>query len=588
MSNSQSTENALTFEYFQQIITELPVDNCYGSRAWKDVLDQAAPGWQTLVIDPVNHQALLQCSPKSDRDDLMLLFVETAGMNLADAWIILRDQDAKTAAAQWIESNFKQFSQLSNAAKEMIVNEYNNDGLIRKMTADLWCYLSPEKRQEILDFIWAGWKKRSHAAITAAFWLYLRGATVAEAQKLIEETNAIFGHWDDFDDCEWLWMFYRQMQEAEIEHPMPLAQAMRYQFQLPNLQDEPTVVHKIAGLIQIIRESNDAQSLDHWERQRLQYATMTATLPNFMTSNTMLVQGIPKIVKSWLQSKQNILSPGATLPPWPNVVFSDDDPPLFKIHPFYKRMYEEDYLGSTWNRTQERERHREHGPERIRIETGHADIELLLGCYYCDKKQIVLWRKGIELCAVGLVDANGKRLSISHLSLCVLIHELGHWFNAEAISPRGIAWDSAPLTLNATTRQEAGGPLDSDDFGQSSSSTLTGDARSLSSTAYHEVWAQLFAWLYGQEQNPGVLKVFEVLERIQSAPYQAWRHLVNEHPNPGPGPYRLSDLRWSQHRILDSLQWSRSLRDPATGAAKPATFNDAHFTDTNMLDWLDD
>lgn len=224
---------------------------------------------------------------------------------------------------------------------------------------------------------------------------------------------------------------------------------------------------------------------------------------------------------------------------------------------------------------------------RIRIETGHADIELLLGCYYWDKKQIVLWRKGIELCAVGLVDANGKGLSISHLSFCVLIHELGHWFNAEAISPRGINWDSAPLTLSATRRQEVSGPIDPYDLDQSSSPTLMGDARSLSSRAYHESWAQLFVWLYGQEQNPGVLKVFEVLETVQSAPYQAWRHLVNVHPNPGPGPYGLSDLRWSQHRILDSLQWSRSLRDPATGAAKPATFNDAHFTDTNMLAWLD-
>jgi hypothetical protein len=310
-------------------------------------------------------------------------------------------------------------------------------------------------------------------------------------------------------------------------------------------------------------------------------------LPSFLTpDNVKLTNRIPTQLKSWLKAKQDLLAPGANLPPWPKVIVSDDDPPLFRINRSYKRMYEEDYLGGTWNRDAEYDRGREHSRERIVIEGGQADTELLLGCYDWKKKQIVLWRKGIELCAVGLMHPNGKGVPIEDLTLCVLVHELGHWFNAEAITPGNIVWDKAPLTLTATTRQEKIGPLDPYDLGQSLPATLTGDARSLSSRAYHEAWAQFFAWLYGQEHDKGVLEAFEALERGQSTPYQAWRHLVDPDPAPGPALYTVPDLRWPPDRILASLEWSRGLHEPTTGAAQPATFNDVHFLDTNMLAWL--
>ena len=106
-----------------------------------------------------------------------------------------------------------------------------------------------------------------------------------------------------------------------------------------------------------------------------------------------------------------------------------------------------------------------------------------------------------------------------------------------------------------------------------------GDAYSLSSSSYHEVWAQWFAWLYGHEKNPGVLHAFEILERLQSRPYKAWRKLVSTAPNPNHGPYTLSHLRFTQERILESLEWSRS-------HWIPVTFDDKKHPATNMLGWL--
>ncbi len=301
----------------------------------------------------------------------------------------------------------------------------------------------------------------------------------------------------------------------------------------------------------------------------------------------------PTKMQLWMQAKQDLMTPGTPLPLWPKVIISDDDPPLFKIDPFYKRMYEEDCSPPSASRM-EGDHHREHERERERnreleeIPVRQADTELLLGCYYFNKKQIVLWRKGIKLCAARLLhpDNKSRGVPIQALTDCVLVHELGHWFNAEAITPNNIAWDTTTLTITAPpAHQEQIAPLDPYDL--SSPPSLTGDARSLSSRAYHEAWAQLFAWLYGHEQDQEVLRVFEILENRQSAPYQAWRQLVNPRPSPNSGPYTPSNLRWSLKRILSSLEWSRSLLDPNDPSLPaPATFNDPNFRHTNMLSWL--
>jgi hypothetical protein len=341
----------------------------------------------------------------------------------------------------------------------------------------------------------------------------------------------------------------------------------------------------------------------------------------------------PTKMQLWMQAKQDLMTPGTPLPPWPKVIISDDDPPLFKIDPFYKRMYEEDCSPPSASRM-ECDHHREHGRERERnreleeIPVKQADTERLLGCYYFNKKQIVLWRKGIKLCAARLLhpDNKSRGVPIQALTDCVLVHELGHWFNAEAITPNNIAWDTTPLTITAQpAHQEQIAPLDPYDL--SSPPSLTGDARSLSSRAYHEAWAQLFAWLYGHEQDQEVLRVFEILENRQSEPYQAWRQLVNPLVDPllacpilaypwpstdsdtdtiyslfkplltkfykqqeqalGQAPYTISDLRWPLEHILSSLEWSRSLRDPKDPSLPaPATFSDPNFKHTNMLSWL--
>jgi hypothetical protein len=180
------------------------------------------------------------------------------------------------------------------------------------------------------------------------------------------------------------------------------------------------------------------------------------------------------------------------------------------------------------------------------------DIEQWLGCYCWEKVEVTLWKKGISEVSAAL--------GVSYLDLlnAVLIHELGHWFNHLAPVGNGeLRWAPDAIERYSKCRR------------------------------YDEVWAQIFVWRYGQDKDPGVLAVFEALERRQSAPYKAWRRLVSDADDPGDGPYRLKDLRKfasedadeNFREVLRSLERSRE-------HGKEARF-DTGCSETNMLDHLE-
>lgn len=60
----------------------------------------------------------------------------------------------------------------------------------------------------------------------------------------------------------------------------------------------------------------------------------------------------------------------------------------------------------------------------------------------------------------------------------------------------------------------------------------TGDAYSLSSRSFHEVWAQWLAWLYGHKKDSGVLYTFEILDRLQSRHYKTWQKIGQQRSRP--------------------------------------------------------
>jgi hypothetical protein len=308
-------------------------------------------------------------------------------------------------------------------------------------------------------------------------------------------------------------------------------------------------------------KANDHEFVTLIDRQVAQ-RTEAMSLPR-VQANTIITPDI----RLWLEEKQKILAPGKKLPKLPRVHLSEEDPPAFRQNHRLKNMYYEE--------------------DHEKGELDEADVESLLGCYIFSQRRIIIWRKGVVLCAEKLHRGQGQRPGILYDNLlrCVLVHELGHWFNAEAFVPSGATWDPTPLTLTVAARTEP--PVHPDHTTPEAflPASLTGDARSLSSRSYHEVWAQLFAWLYGHEADDGVLTAFEALEQRQSTPYHAWRKLVSVAPSPGPGPYGLHNLRYPLQRILDSLRWSRTLKD-AQNLPAPATFNDPNFPRTNMLGWL--
>ena len=326
--------------------------------------------------------------------------------------------------------------------------------------------------------------------------------------------------------------------------------------------------------------------------KRLQNRVSQSLTPDIVESE---INKINESIYDWMQSKQTVLAPSKILPEWPEVILSEDDPPIFKNNKHLKKIYEED--------------------EAEGVLECAPDFEELLGCYIPSEQTIILWIKGIELCSKRLFagcDENGQTMigiPIGNLLKCVYVHELGHWFNHVAHTGNDITWDSRNISVMPSPGQD-------EEFGYSpkKDSSLPerpngvqihellhylhfpvdgkselkinsfGDAYSCSSRSYHEVWAQWFAWLYGCEKDSGALEAFEVLERLQSRPYKAWRKLVDSALSPDRGlfeqkSYALSDLRYTQERILGSLEWSRS-------HGIPVTFDDANHKATNMLLWL--
>jgi len=286
---------------------------------------------------------------------------------------------------------------------------------------------------------------------------------------------------------------------------------------------------------------------------------------------------ISKKIKDWFKQKQYLLNPKAKLPKWPRLTVSDDAPPAFRENPWMKKLYDEDQEGFNFEMP--------------------SDTESLLGVYLWKTKEIIIWRKGVEFCARAKYQLNGGEVKALYEDIytCVLVHEMGHWFNAEAITPGNVPWNTAELEISTRTKIEEP-PCNPDHNipGATVTYPLAGNARSLSSRSYHEAWAQWFAWLYGQEVDAAAGVAMAVLNPRQSEPYHAWKKLVdNNTPSTQHKDYSLNDLaaRWPKHmphvqqRILQSLEWSRQLTDSA-GNPVPATFDDKNYPERNMLGWL--
>lgn len=678
MANKAPSKTALTITQFQQIVAGLPVDSRHGTQAWREALYQNTPDWKTIVINPANHQALLQCYPKYDRQGLITLFVETVGLDLANAWIDHQDPHAAFAAKCWL------YQAIDNAIEH---NNFEQIQLFNKKDD-----LSEELFSMMHDALIKAALKPN---IKACKWLLSHGASVCSRDSSgATPLMHIAQSGDRSNVSKNIARLFKKSINYQDENGKTalmyaaVSVSSAYNIYKGNLN----------FAFMLIDIGANTLKTDKFERTALWWANrcnigeskkrnkgMINLLKKHMIIQKSLIRcgqdfefdsngyiittdcdysSVPGSIINWLKEKQNLLSPNAELPALPKIHLSNDDPPLFSIYSDLKIKHEDDIISSfdVFEEENEKENHnnenkcylnleeeakyiisqaskmrnddlaiyndqqldfsnenqespewsprnpeknrknyethsssdqskseeetklrkyqkwkKEFTPDSSEIEIETVDTESLLGCYLPYEKKIILWRKGIDLCAKWLKHDHGVGLPIKDVIRCVLVHELGHWFNAEAITAGNITWDQSSLTIIKKQHKN---------IAQSASNIQTGNAYSLSSMDYHEAWAQFFAWLYGQERDTGVLKAFEAIERGQSKAYQAWRNFVNASPNPGPDSYTLSDLRWPQHHILASLEWSRSLRDLATNEAKPATFNDDNSPDTNMLAWL--
>lgn len=562
----------MSLEEFVSVVNSLPEQQGGTSfnwgLEWQTALNHRCPGWITIAADPGNWAILEKdLQPKRNRDKLFMGMCDVVGSALANHWISSPDRDAVTAAKDWFADHLRSFNEFCEEGRLWAAGAAEGKKIDAwYITVELWDYLPSGTKKQFIETQWEWIERHQLTYFWSSFGWHALGATSRE----IDEYHHHFGGWRDNINMGRIMAFDRNLDKfrnrlaretgASAAHPsapMPPEVALSRVFQRPGY----VIPVEAERIFSIITEAKDHESLELWKALDEKSRRHWERLPARWVPVYDYTDEISGEIKSWLQQKQEILTPGAALPEWPSIEISEEAPPFFKHNPAMKKRYEED---QDW------------------IFDGSPDFESLLGCYFSLQKKIVLWRKGIELCArrMGL-GPDRQGLQVGELTRCVLVHELGHWFCDVAVVASSLDWDLHEIEVQINGHDEEIGYLP--DVNQT---TLTGTAWSLSSRSFHEVWAQWFAWLYGQEVDRGVLDAFMALEARQSPPYQAWRKLVSTKTPPGAGPYSLADLRFSQKKILKSLEWARALRDAKTGDPLPATFDDRNFPHTNLLDHL--
>lgn len=559
----------MTTQVLLDLISSLPENNeRYLPEDWKKHLDNHAANWRDIVADESNWDALItQSKPKRDKDDLIRAFVDVVGLRLVEYCIACSDEQVAVLGRQWFSCDGgDQYLVASNAGKGLIAKDFCRTFTWRNRGSDLplsirtaiWRDLSANNRQSVITTVWDGLLISWCSYMMASFGLRLFG----HSRKLPP-----FHEYEDYSRDLRLMMDMGRLGH----HPSGInpAKVLARPFILPKI--DVNMVPCLIQLKELLTDLNDAADWAHFNDAQRQFISKTSPVPAALqpdwffrsTGKTSASGVISKPIKTWFQQKQDLLAPGRHLPKWPTVIVSEEDPPLFRTNPGLRQWYEED-------------------TDEEKAWDGSPDIESLLGYYDFEKKTIVLVRKGIDFCARSLFRGRGQPAGVpaDDLIQCVLVHELGHWFNAEAITAGGVAWDTKPQSIVVACRTENPNHPDPMTPDAGLPETVNGNAWTLSSRCYHEAWAQWFAWLYGQEAHAGVRVTFDALERFQSAPYHAWRKLVSNLVRPKDGPYSMTDLRFSQERILQGLEWSR-------GHGIPVTFDDSNFQNTNMLKWLE-
>lgn len=239
-------------------------------------------------------------------------------------------------------------------------------------------------------------------------------------------------------------------------------------------------IRKLRGLMMASGDAKSLHFLDaQWEERRRGYAPVAGS------GGTITVQGGSSagLPSGWspryeeeeraVERILRIVEPHVDfLPPLPRILYTEDEPPLFRAYPMLRRLAREEEDDEAPRRGEN-----EAIPEVLNIES-------LLG-FYRPNPTVVLYSAGLRACA------KLCRISLPILFGKVLAHELGHWVS-HAVSVGGRReWE-----LSA--------------YGETA-------------TYVHEAYAQLFAHWTCTDLGTEWLGVFVRLNAGQSAPYRAWK-----------------------------------------------------------------
>jgi len=259
---------------------------------------------------------------------------------------------------------------------------------------------------------------------------------------------------------------------------------------------------EILNLISVIKRAGDKKYLDVVESRIKEIKAGSSSSPTFRVPKVITPDEHELIARVFEKFKRN----GFIFSPLPEIILSLEPPPLFVAYPELER--EQRNNDNNFDRQDQRiPRNR----DRIRPET--ISIEEVLGLYFPDKIQIILYQRGLEW------FTKRFNLDIDLLTAIVLIHEIGHWIT-HLLPKEGIPeWQR--------------------------------ELYKLTSTEVHEGWAQLITYWIVKEIGGDVETVFNELNRRQAYDYHIYEKFKDK-----PIDTMIKSLEY-----LRLLKWPASLKN---------------------------
>jgi len=347
-------------------IQQNPPEGKYWTKQdWSDALDQSVPGWQDIIKNPDHWPDIEKARPRSNLNNLRELFLERAGVGLANRWFKSGDADLAEAVVKWLDRNVI------------------NGDLSTSLSVELWRGFIDELKRLLVLHVFDKYPGEPFETLKKLKALYYR-----------------FGRfWDE------LWSnpkgFPNLRDFSEIRVPLLTTGYVpsRQVWELRSIVEEAGDRKFLEFIDGLIAQREKASQFQLFQAQLAQVTSQHILYTPSRDERELIALLIEKARRGGFRA--------STLP---EIILSFEAPPLFVAYP---ELEEEEG-------TEEEQGERLVPRRRNRGRPDTISVEEVLGCYV-PTPQIRLYARGLSW----LARRNGFDEEV--LRAVVLIHEVAHW-----------------------------------------------------------------------------------------------------------------------------------------------------------------